>query len=117
MGIPKCMASLFLTVFFLRLGIFLCLVPIAAMAQDANAKATLSVHLEDENKVAISGATVKAISRDFSAGCETDFSGACRIVGLPLGTYVLRVSKAGFYVSTLNQIISQNGAAIEITLT
>jgi len=98
------------------LGIFLCLAPIAATAQNSNAKATLSAHVEDENKVAIPGATVKAINRDFSAACETDFSGACRIVGLPFGTFAIRVSKTGFYVSTLNQIISHDDATLEITL-
>src|SRR5438093_11394547 len=105
-SIPSAVASLFPTLFFLTLGIFLCLAPIAAPAQNANAKATLSVHVADENTVAIAGAAVKATSRDFSAECETDFSGVCRVAGLPVGTYALQVSKAGFYVSTLNQIVS-----------
>jgi hypothetical protein len=104
------------TLFFLSLGIFLSLAPIEALGQNANINATLSIHVEDENKVAIPGATVKAISRGFSAACETDFSGSCRIGGLPLGTFTIQVSKNGFYVSTVNQYISQNGAAVEITL-
>lgn len=60
---------------------------------------TIVISITDENNVAVSSARVSLRADENSAWerCDTDFRGSCSLRNLPVGTYEMRVEKAGFY--------------------
>ena len=90
----------------------LALVSMAA-AQSAPAP---TVAVTDENGVAVSSARVVLQLPPLPAiRCQTDFIGRCRFPSLPVGQYLLRVEKEGFY-ALLESIKITPGSIIEVAI-
>src|ERR1700691_3541405 len=90
----------------------LALVSMAA-AQSAPAP---TVAVTDENGVAVSSARVVLQLPPLPAiRCQTDFIGRCRFPSLPVGQYLLRVEKEGFY-ALLEPIKITPGSIIEVAI-
>ena len=120
-----CSLFVLLTAFVAATGMFQ-----RAWGQEVTASITGTV--TDPSGAAVSGATVTATSteRGLSYTATTNDSGLYRIAQLPVGTYTLRVEKAGFavashpaFVLTLNQVaridttmkVGQTSETVEVT--
>src|SRR5262245_27450938 len=75
---------------------FVLLLPVIGNAQTING--SISGAVKDQNRSAISGATVKVTKVGTGATREaiTNSEGIYRIVGLPVGIYAVRVEQSGF---------------------
>ena len=120
-----CSFLVLLTAFVAATGVFQC-----AWGQEVTASITGTV--TDPSGAAVSGATVTATSveRGLTYTAVTNDSGIYRIAQLPVGTYNLKVEKAGFavashpaFVLTLNQVaridttmkVGQSSETVEVT--
>jgi hypothetical protein len=82
----------------------------------AQSAPTPTVAVTDENGVAVSSARVVLQLPPLPAiRCQTDFTGRCQFPSLPVGQYLLRVEKEGFY-ALLEPIKITPGSAVEVAI-
>jgi hypothetical protein len=82
----------------------------------AQSAPTPTVAVTDENGVAVSSARVVLQLPPLPViRCQTDFSGRCQFPSLPVGQYLLRVEKEGFY-ALFEPIKITPGSAIEVAI-
>src|ERR1700728_2963361 len=82
----------------------------------AQSAPTPTVAVTDENGVAVSSARVVLQLPPLPAiRCQTDFIGRCQFPSLPVGQYLLRVEKEGFY-ALLEPIKITPGSVIEVAI-
>lgn len=85
------------------------LLPLLALAQSP--EASLSGNVQDEQLAAVSGAAVllEDPASGFKRQTQTDSAGAYVLSSLPPGVYRLRVAKAGFAATEIQQLILNTG--------
>src|ERR1700723_2899799 len=91
--------------------------PLALLGMAAAQSApTPTVAVTDENGVPVPSARVVLQLPPLPAiRCQTDFTGRCQFPSLPVGQYLLRVEKEGFY-AILEYIKITPGSAVEVAI-